>query len=81
MNVLSSLTTLGRVGITNPTHSLAGAAASELVDNSSEASRALRVLYVSRPREIGQHGAGLRTWQATGRDIRGRTCTFLAAVR
>lgn len=47
MNVLSSLTTLGRVGITNPTHSLAGAAASELVDNSSEASRALRVLYVA----------------------------------
>lgn len=47
MNVFLSLAMLGRVDITHPTPSPAGAAASELVDSSGEASQALRVLYVA----------------------------------
>jgi hypothetical protein len=47
MNVFLNLAILGRVDITHPTYTPAGAAASELVSSSGEASQALRVLYVA----------------------------------
>lgn len=76
MNVSLSLIRLGRVGITHPTHSPAGAVASELAESSDEASQALRVLYVAGLARSGSTVLGYILGQLPGAIFVGELALF-----